>query len=412
MMESELFERKHAVQIIGQMDLNRLVTYIKNRLTEKSIIPPIDMRSEEALESFLEEVYENSSDDEFKSRFRHAISILISEEQLNISSVDYLAILLSLCEELLISEATVPISGLVLSENLKGIDSMYGDLHHRALMALARLPQGIKMTDIWVNSIKDQKYTAAAFAALRSQGLETICRYLSQFVRMYQKNPESIDLNIGIDTLYEDFKDTYQESEITSRLTQCFEHEDPLIIDTMKNTIESTGRTFPISSLPIPTNITEMDRIIDELMEKGKNDQNLALSFFSYLMGAGVKDAQYYFNKIISSPGDYRWGTLNLALLYLEKKDVGMAHYFLKKSAGVLSNLERIEDVLPTITQHERIRQLKSSLCQLLTHKYSFEIDYEIKAWISIAKIEKRADRVEKWSILENDLKNGLLVET
>jgi len=243
MNENELLERKKAVHLVENMDEARLIEFIAERLKRIRIVPPLCTSSDERPAYFLEKVYEKSKDDKFKSKFRNAIAKLLTFELLEISDPDYLAALLIFCEQFIIPEAVEPVGGMALGEKLKGISSTEGDLHHRVLMALARMPRGLKMTDIWVDAIEDPRYTSAAFAALREQGLEEINKYIPRFGRMYHKNPGSIDLKIALLTLYEEFRDTVEdEIEITNRITGNIENEDQGVINTINSTLESIGK--------------------------------------------------------------------------------------------------------------------------------------------------------------------------
>jgi hypothetical protein len=218
---NSLIDREEAFFKVEKLEFNELLTYIEKRLRRDLILPPLDTRSDEPPEYFLEKLYEHSQEDGFKSRFRNAITVLLCRELPEISDDGYLATLLVLCEEFIINEAITPVSGLALSGKLKGKKNRYGDLHRQALLALARLPEGLTMTDIWVNSIADPQYTAAAFAALRTQGLDKICKHLPQFLRMNREHPDCLNIAIGIKTIYDEYQEDYSEEEITQMLINC-----------------------------------------------------------------------------------------------------------------------------------------------------------------------------------------------
>ncbi|MFC2155907.1 hypothetical protein ACFLRB_05410 [Acidobacteriota bacterium] len=241
-----LLDRYKAVLLVEKLEFADLVVYIEERLRGISVLPAIDTRSDEMPEYFLEKLYEHSNIDEFKSKFRKAIATLLCQELLEISHPDYLAILLALCEEFIIEEATAPVSGLALSGKLKGINSNYGDLHRQVLMALARLSEGLKMTDIWVKDITDSRYTASAFAALREQGLETICKYLPQFLRMVNEQPDSLDMGFSIKTLYDNFQSEYSQEEITQFIFDCSENENEKIRKELISVLESIDKDFSL----------------------------------------------------------------------------------------------------------------------------------------------------------------------
>jgi len=244
MIDKELIDRKKAVPIVEGMEPSELEGYIEKRLKGISIYPPLN--ADESPEYFLEKIYESSKDEGFKSKFRSVIAELLKREQNKISNADYVSTLLIFCEQYIISEAIVSVSGMALSGQLKGINSIDGDLHHRALMALARMPQGMEMTDIWVSAIDDSRYTAAAFAALREQGLEKICRHLPYFIRMHRKNPESIDMNIALITLYDRFAvEGFLEDEITSVIIRSFVNENLGQKREIRNLLENLGKKNP-----------------------------------------------------------------------------------------------------------------------------------------------------------------------
>jgi hypothetical protein len=244
-MESKPLDRKEAATFVESMDIKKLMTYIEKRLKKIKINPPLSATSDESPEYLLEKIYENSQDDEFKERFRRAIAKLLTYEQIEMSTPDYLASLLIFCEQYIISEALVPIGGMALSEKMKGVSSIDGDLHRRVLMALARIPQGLKMSDIWINAVDDPRYTSAAFAAFSAQGLDKIIKYLHLFIRAYRKYPDSIDLEFAILKLYDDFKDEYTEQEISELIAQSLENEDQEIISTVKEILENWDKTLP-----------------------------------------------------------------------------------------------------------------------------------------------------------------------
>jgi hypothetical protein len=214
-----------AVSILEDMDTQQLMKYIEVRLNEINFIPPLCTRSNEPPEYLLEKVYERSQNDRFKSIFREAIAKLLSKEQVEFSDPDYLAMLLIFCERYIISEAFVPVEGMVLSGKLKGKESNYGDLHHRALMAMARMPGGLKMTELWVDAIEDERYTAAAFAALREQDLDKIISYLPHFIRLHQEKPDCIDMEIALLTLYVSYKAHFPVDEITNLILHSVKGE-------------------------------------------------------------------------------------------------------------------------------------------------------------------------------------------
>ncbi|MDQ1353755.1 MAG: hypothetical protein QG657_4062 [Acidobacteriota bacterium] len=245
-----LIDREEAFFEVEKFEFNELVTYIEKRLRRESILPPLDTRSDELPEYFLEKLYEHSRNEVFKSRFRKAVTVLLCHELPEISDNDYLATLLVLCEEYIIEEAITPVSGLALSGKLKRKKSGYGDLHRQALLALARLPEGLKMTDIWVNSITDPRYTAAAFAALRTQRLDIICKYLPLFIRMTWEHPDCLDINIGIKTIYEEYQEDYSEEEITQMLINCGDENNDEIRRELNNIIADLNK----NGLPPVTN--------------------------------------------------------------------------------------------------------------------------------------------------------------
>lgn len=243
MNANDLVNQKKAAAIVQNMKIPKLTKYIKERLTGISILPPLVTQSDEMPAYFLEKVYEQSENEDFKSKFRNAIAKLLTEEQFEISDTDYLATLFLFCERYIISEAVASVGGMALSDKLKGMQSSGGDLHCRALMALARMPQGLKMTDIWVNAITDARYTSATFAALRSQGLETILRYLPGFIRMSTEFPKSLNLKLAIKTLYEEFKD-YPENKITELIEQYVEKENVTVKESLYSIFKSLGKSF------------------------------------------------------------------------------------------------------------------------------------------------------------------------
>ncbi|MGD2085572.1 MAG: hypothetical protein PVH61_05230 [Candidatus Aminicenantes bacterium] len=218
-----------AVSILEDMDTQELMKYIEERLNEINFIPPLCTRSNEPPEYFLEKVYEKSQNSQFKSIFREGIAKLLAKEQIEISEPDYLAVLLIFCERYTISEAFIPVEGMVLSGKLKGKESICGDLHHRALMALARMPGGLKMTELWVEAIRDERYTAAAFAALREHGLDKIISYLPNFIRLHQKKPDCIDMEIALLTLYVSYKVHFPVYEITNLILHSVKNENQVV---------------------------------------------------------------------------------------------------------------------------------------------------------------------------------------
>jgi hypothetical protein len=247
-MKSKPIDRKDAAAFVESMDINDLMEYIEKRLKKIRINPPLSTTSDERPEYLLEKIYENSQNDEFKERFRRAIAKLLTHEQIEMSNPDYLASLLILCEQYIISEALVPIGGMALSEKMKGVSSIDGDLHRRALMALARIPQGLKMLDIWINAVDDPRYTSTAFAALSAQGLDKVLKFLPLFIRAYMKYPDSIDLEFAILKLYDDFKKDYSEQKISELIAQRLENEDRQIISTIKDILEKLDKTLPTPS--------------------------------------------------------------------------------------------------------------------------------------------------------------------
>ena len=223
--QNELMDRRKAVPIIENMESAQLMNYIQKRLKGEFLSPPLNPWADERPAYLLEKIYEKSQDEEFKSRFRNAIAALLTNEQLRISDPDYLASLLLLCERFIISEAVIPISGMIFSKKLKEIESADGNLHHRALMATARMPQGKETDALWVTVMEDSNYTSAAFAALKEQGLETIIKYLPDFIRMYIQNPESINMKIAIRSLYEyaQEKEGYEKKEVIEKILESVE---------------------------------------------------------------------------------------------------------------------------------------------------------------------------------------------
>jgi hypothetical protein len=286
MIDNELLDRRKAVPVVEKMDSIRLEEYIEKRLKRIFIRPPLASNTDEPPEYFLEKIYETSESEEFKTKFRCAIAELLKKEQNKISDPDYVSTLLSFCEQYVISEAIVSVSGLAASGQVKGIESIDGDLHYRVLMALARMPQGLEMTVIWVNAIDDSRYTAAAFAALREQGLEKICRYLPYFIRMCLENPSSIDMNIALMTLYDKFLDEgYSEDEITDCIAQSIKKESKRIKDEIKNTLEALNKVPPS---PLEDEEEDTNRGIGEILRK------VADVLFALLLNPDIKKAKEF----------------------------------------------------------------------------------------------------------------------
>jgi hypothetical protein len=240
--QNELMDRRKAVPIIENMESAQLMDYIQKRLKGEFLSPPLNPWADERPGYLLEKIYEKSQDEAFKSRFRNAIAELLTNEQLRISDPDYLASLLLLCERFIISEAVIPISGMIFSKKLSGMDSADGNLHHRALMAMARMPQGKETDALWVTVMEDSNYTSAAFAALREQGLETIIRYLPDFIRLYIYNPESINMKIAIRSLYEyaQEKEGYDEKEVIEKILESVESNSEYE-ETMREVMEEAA---------------------------------------------------------------------------------------------------------------------------------------------------------------------------
>jgi hypothetical protein len=209
------------------MDTKQLMEYIEARLKVINNFPPLSARSNEPSGYVLEKIYEGSREDRFKSRFRDAVArLLIKEkERISISDPGYLASLLIFCEQYVISEAIAPLVDIILKEELKGIQSVYGDLHHRALMALARMPQEPETARLWENAMEDERYLAAAFSALREQGLYKIITYLPRFTRLHLKKPGSIDMEIALLTLYENYQAQLPREEITNLILFSVKNE-------------------------------------------------------------------------------------------------------------------------------------------------------------------------------------------
>ncbi len=245
MTDINLLNRKKAAALVQEMDVLQLMEYIEKRLKRISTLPPLVTQSEEAPAYFLEKLYEQSENQDFKSRFRNAIARLLAAEQIDFSDADYLAALFIFSERYIIFEAVAPVGGMVLSEKLKGLQSSDGDLHRRALMALARMPQGLKMTDIWLNAVEDFRYTAAAFAALRSQGLDTILKFLPRFIRQYNEFPESVDVKFAVKTLYEEFNEC-TEDEISELIERSIENENLLVKQSIYSILMSSEKRFSL----------------------------------------------------------------------------------------------------------------------------------------------------------------------
>jgi len=232
---NEIIDLKEIVSNIEKMNTLPLIKYIEERLKGIRVIPPLSARSNEPPEFFLEKIYESNPNNRFKARFRDSIAKLLSKEQKENLNPNYLATLLILCEQYTISEAFTPVADMISSGKLKGRQSIYGDLHHRAMMALARMPQGKKMTAQWLNAIEDERYTAAAFAALREQGLDKIIINLPRFIRIYQEKSGSIDMDIALLTLYESYQTILPKEEITKLILLGAKNEYP----TLKNHLDS-----------------------------------------------------------------------------------------------------------------------------------------------------------------------------
>ena len=190
---------------VAAMEYRDLVTYIEGRLRGRRLNPPLDERSGEEPADYLVKVYEQSSDAAFARRFGKAVAKLLANEmvELDLSHVDYLSSLLMICERYALEDVAGPIVGLIIKEELKGKKGTSGDLYRQALMAFARQPEAAKWPDLWAWSIRDSRYTAASFTALRSKGLKTILRYLPRFVSQHLRSVESLNLKIAIGTLYE-----------------------------------------------------------------------------------------------------------------------------------------------------------------------------------------------------------------
>lgn len=260
-----LLDRKKAVTIVENMAQDRLEEYIEKRLKGISVCPALNTHSDETPEYFLQKTYEVSKQKRFKSKFRKAIASLLKEEQDKLSDTDYVGTLLKLCERYIISEAVVSVSGMASIKRMKGIKSIHGDLYRCTLMALARMPEGLEMTDIWVKAISDSAYTAAAFAALREQGLEQICRYLPRFMQMYRTTPGCLNMSIAFTTLYDKFeKLEYSEEEITRCIINQFEDKDWEYGVALANILENIGKK-------VPENITQARPTPKEILREVKS---------------------------------------------------------------------------------------------------------------------------------------------
>lgn len=225
----EIIDLKEAVSAVEKMDEAEMLKYIEERLKRTTVIPTLSAHSNQPPEYFLEKIYEEGQNTQFKPRFRSAIAKLLKQKKIGDFNPDYLASLLIFCEQYVISEAVVPVADMILSGELKGKQSVYGDLHLRALMAFARIPQGKKMTALWIEAIEDERYTAAAFAALREQGLDKIITYLPRFIRLHQEKPDCIDMEIALLTLYVSYKAHFPVDEITKLILHSVKNENQVV---------------------------------------------------------------------------------------------------------------------------------------------------------------------------------------
>lgn len=385
----EIIDLKKAVLAVEKRDEEEMMKYIEERLKGTTFIPTISPHSNQPPEYFLEKIYERGQDPQFKPRFRSAIAKLLKREKIGDFNPDFLASLLIFCEQYGITEAVVSIADMISSEELKGKQSIYGDLHLRALMAFARMPQGKKMTALWVEAIEDERYTAAAFTALREQGLEKIIKYLPLFIKMFERKPESIDMKIALLTLYDDYKNDLHEEEITRLILKTVKDETPVVKSCLNKKLKSIGRKLSLKEL---SKSQFDDAYIEELKERYPRTIDALIEHY--------KD----------NPNRSFLGNIEFVLLYIEIEEIEKAYWLLNESFHRPVDLDKVIKLLPSSPKNVELYSLKSRLCCKLLSYIEFETDQVIRdigAWRLIAILEKNLSRQEKWAEIVFQVEQG-----
>lgn len=188
-------------QRIQAMEPGGLLEYMRRRLAEDEVNPPLDTKSAEDPEYLLEKAYESGSA-EFQGLFRRVVGIMLARE-MSRSDLrhDLLARLFIVVERFDIDEAGKCVAGFVFSGELKGVDSSYGNLHSRALRALGHTAIGRRSRLVWADAAQDHRFTADAFVAPREIGIEAVLDNLASIAEQYARNPDSLDLRIALRTL-------------------------------------------------------------------------------------------------------------------------------------------------------------------------------------------------------------------
>lgn len=380
--EFKMLHINHVISTLENMETVPLMEYIENRLKGANIIPPLCTRSDEPPEYLLEKIYERSQDESFKSRFRDAISRLLKKEQAEDTDRDYLAALLIFCEQYLISEAVGPVVDIIISEELRVKDSNYANLRHRALMALARMPQNRRITQLWIDAIEDERYTAAAFAALREKGLDKISRYLSRFIRMHRQKPGSIDMEIAILTLYENFCD--QIKMVDFQLKKILNNESDTLKCHLDNILKNAGIMLPLNMAGETDTREVKESIIDSADQLRRTDEY-------------PKDREFLKN-------------IEFVFLYAEMQESQKAYQLLNKTLRLPVDLNRVLKLLPSESKDVRLHSLKSLLCYRLLSSRGFEpgqVLVDINAWMLVALVEDNLTRQAKWSEIVVQFEKG-----
>lgn len=357
-------------------DYTPLARFIKTRLHEKNICPvspPLSRRSQESPDYLLGKAYERSNNNEFKLYFQKAVAFLLNEAQRRKVSPDYMAALLVMCQQCMNKEAALPLAEMVLDDSLKGINSTYGDLYRLALMAFARIQEGLDMTEIWALAIKDKRYTAAAFAALREQGVERVIQYLPDFVNMSSAHPESIDLEISLRTLYVLKNKKLSDEEITRMIYRKILCETQEMVKLVSGILKTMGQELN----------TENEGEKFERNERQKGNSYPIEPFYQKL---GIGPDQ-------SSTIDFEF-----SFLFAQNKEMKRAYELLNKTL----NLTKIHS--------KDMNPVKSLLCRKFLSFSQMDdsrVVFGFEVWSSIAIDENNPDRKNRWESLLNQIMQG-----
>ena len=238
-------EINDSLESLSEIELKK---FISDRLTGRITDVVYDTRTRYEPETLLIRVYQTSSDEDFKVRFRRVIAELLCDEWYGISNDgadgikgEYLSRLLYLVERFRIKEAQPAVSSMAFNfKRFAGAKGYYtDDLAVQVLAALAPLQDEDSFyADFWKSILEHKewrRYGGAAFTGLRFYGFVESLQGLPLYIKAGMEYPEDVTIDIGVMRFVKQYRNRPVLSAIADRFAKEPENVRKRLLDALKD---------------------------------------------------------------------------------------------------------------------------------------------------------------------------------